>query len=84
MGNYVYIHSERNPDLYTVGFYKPDGSWEAISDHSNETEAAVKVHYLNGAEDQQEELEMLKKQVSSLQDAIWDLQDKVQRIDQRT
>ena len=28
--NYVYVKSERN--LYTVGFYRPDGRWEAESD----------------------------------------------------
>jgi hypothetical protein len=46
---YVYVQSETGPDrLYTVGFYKPDGSWESESDHSSAEEAAKRVHYLNG------------------------------------
>ena len=43
---YVYIKSEAN--LWTVGFYKPDGTWETESDHSSSEEAAKRVHYLNG------------------------------------
>jgi hypothetical protein len=52
---YVYILSEKFLDLeqvqrelWTVGFYKPDGSFEAESDHSSKEEAASRVHYLNG------------------------------------
>ena len=33
--NYVYVKSERN--LYTVGFYRPDGRWEAESDWTRST-----------------------------------------------
>jgi hypothetical protein len=44
---YVYLNSE--PGLYTVGFYKPNGQWEAESDHSSKEEAAARVNYLNGA-----------------------------------
>ena len=43
---YVYIQSE--PNLWTVGFYKPDGRWESESDHDSPEKAAIKVHYLNG------------------------------------
>ena len=43
---YVYIKTERN--LWTVGFYTPDGKWEAESDWNNSEEAAKRVHYLNG------------------------------------
>lgn len=43
---YVYIQSE--PNLFTVGFYKPDGKWEPESDHTTADEAARRVHYLNG------------------------------------
>jgi hypothetical protein len=49
---YVYIQSEflheDGCDLYTVGFYKPDGKWEPESDHPTAKEAAQRVHYLNG------------------------------------
>ena len=44
--SYVYIASE--PGLWTVGFYEPNGRWEAESDHDNEEGAAARVHYLNG------------------------------------
>ena len=44
--NYVYIRSE--PGLHTVGFYDPDGKWNAESDHNNTEDAAKRVHYLNG------------------------------------
>ena len=51
---YVYIESERWREqgrlhqLFTVGFYKPDGKFEAESDHSKAEEAANRVHWLNG------------------------------------
>ena len=43
---YVYILSE--PNLYTVGFYKPDGKWMPESDWSDKEDAAKRVNYLNG------------------------------------
>lgn len=46
---YVYINSE--PGLWTVGFYRPDGKWEAESDHDSTDAAAARVHYLNGGRD---------------------------------
>ena len=45
--NYVYIRSE--PQLWTVGFYKPDGKWEPESDHSSPEGASRKVALLNGS-----------------------------------
>jgi len=43
---YVYIKSE--PGLWTVGFYKPDGTWTPESDHPSPEEAAKRVEWLNG------------------------------------
>ena len=43
---YVYIRTE--PQLWTVGFYSPDGEWHPESDWSTKEEAAERVHYLNG------------------------------------
>lgn len=43
---YIYIRSE--PNLYTVGFYDPDGGWHPDNDYSNKEAAAKRVHYLNG------------------------------------
>lgn len=34
---YVYIKSE--PQLWTVGFYTPEGRWEPESDHSSAEDA---------------------------------------------
>ena len=55
MSSYVYIESENWVDddgvrrhLYTVGFYKPDGSFESESDHGDKGEAADRVAWLNG------------------------------------
>jgi len=52
---YVYVLSERwldldqqQRELFTVGFYKPDGSFESESDHGSKELAAARVHYLNG------------------------------------
>jgi hypothetical protein len=47
-GSYVYVRSE--PGLWTVGFYKPDGSWVPESDHGSSDEAAGRVAWLNGAQ----------------------------------
>lgn len=46
---WVYLRSE--PQLWTVGFYRPDGKWESESDHGSPEEAATRVHYLNGGSD---------------------------------
>lgn len=45
---YVYMQTESNPDLFTVGFYEPTGQWVAESDHSNRAAAAARVRFLNG------------------------------------
>ncbi len=46
---YVYIKTEAN--LFTVGFYKPDGKFESESDHGSRDDAAKRVNYLNGGSD---------------------------------
>lgn len=43
---YVYIRSEAN--LFTVGFYAPDGTWNTDSDWDSRDKARERVHYLNG------------------------------------
>jgi len=45
---YVYIRSE--PGLWTVGFYRPDGTWISESDHDSREAAAGRVAYLNGSD----------------------------------
>lgn len=46
---YVYIRSE--PQLWTVGFYAPNGKWEPESDHGSSDAAASRVAHLNGSSD---------------------------------
>ena len=46
---YVYIRSE--PNLYTVGFYAPDGQWHPDSDYDDRNGAADRVAWLNGQRD---------------------------------
>jgi len=48
---YVYFRTETNPDLYTVGFYDPNGKWQTESDHETRDEAAQRVNYLNGGKE---------------------------------
>lgn len=48
MSNYVYIRSE--PDLWTVGFYDPQGKWHPDSDYNDLRQAAERVHWLNGGQ----------------------------------
>ena len=44
--SFVYWQSESQ--LWTVGYYSPDGERHPESDHSSAEEAAARVHYLNG------------------------------------
>lgn len=46
---WVYINSETN--IWTVGFYSPDGRWHADTNHDNHESAQRQVHYLNGGND---------------------------------
>ena len=48
MSCYVYIRTE--PQLWTVGFYGPDGKIVPESDHSNPHGAAERVRWLNGGQ----------------------------------
>lgn len=43
---YVYIKTEAS--LWTVGFYAPDGKWQAESDYDDPKKAAERVAWLNG------------------------------------
>lgn len=42
---YRYMDSD---NVWTVGFYDPQGKWIPQSDHKSKTSAARSVHYLNG------------------------------------
>ncbi len=46
--SFVYWKSEAQ--LWTVGYYRPDGSREPESDHASFESAAARCHYLNGGQ----------------------------------
>jgi hypothetical protein len=48
MENSVWVYKQTEPNLWTVGFYDPQGKWHPESDYSDSDEAAKRVHYLNG------------------------------------
>lgn len=45
--NYFYKQTERNPDLFTVGYEDQKGKWYPHSDHSSRNEAFEEVARLN-------------------------------------
>ena len=38
--------------LWTVGYYAPDGTWFSESDHKSPVASAMRVHYLNGGDEE--------------------------------
>lgn len=63
---YVYLRTE--PNLFTVGFYAPDGGFHTESDHESRVEAAARVHFLNGGkfDDMSERIARLEVQMSEV------------------
>ena len=45
----MYVYKNSEPGLWTVGYYDPDGKWQAESDHETTTAAAERVAWLNGS-----------------------------------
>ncbi len=43
-----YVYKRTEPQLWTVGFYTPEGKWESESDWNSSDDAANRVSYLNG------------------------------------
>ena len=44
----MWVYRKSEPNLWTVGYYAPDGKWVPESDHDTADSAAERVHYLNG------------------------------------
>lgn len=67
---WVYQLSEQEfgSTLYTVGFYKPDGTWEPESDHSSKKEARDRVHYLNGGASVADAIAEISARVAGLEE----------------
>lgn len=47
----MYVYEKTESNLWTVGYYDPDGKWCSESDHDSADEAAKRVHYLNGGKE---------------------------------
>lgn len=51
---YVYKQTQKQDHdavaMWTVGYYAPNGSFQPEDDYFSRTEAAERVHYLNGGE----------------------------------
>lgn len=45
----MYVYKKTAPDLWTVGFYEPDGKWQPESDHGSSEAAAERCAWLNGS-----------------------------------
>ena len=43
-----YVYKSFDGECWTVGYYDPQGNFEAESDHKTAEAAADRVHYLNG------------------------------------
>ncbi len=44
----MYIYLQTEPGLWTVGHYNPSGDFVPESDWGSKSDAANRVHYLNG------------------------------------
>ena len=44
----MYVYIETKKEIYTVGFFSPDGTWHPDSDFGSKLEARTLIHYLNG------------------------------------
>lgn len=44
----MYVYKRSEPQLWTVGYYDPQGKWQPESDHESSEDAAKRVNYLNG------------------------------------
>jgi hypothetical protein len=46
----MYVYKQTEEELWTTGFYRPDGAFEPEQDCGSEEEATERVHWLNGGE----------------------------------
>ncbi|NUT31503.1 MAG: hypothetical protein HOV79_00360 [Hamadaea sp.] len=64
MSNFVFQRTE--PQLWTVGYFDPDGRFHPESDHSSPQDAANRIHWLHGGCDHDAEIKELSEQVEQL------------------
>jgi len=66
----MWVYTRTETQLWTVGFFAPDGMWHTDSDHDNQEEAAERVAYLNGPHSALgERIEQLERRVEELENA---------------
>jgi hypothetical protein len=63
--SWVYVRS-KTEQLYTVGFFDPDGGWHTDSDHDTRDAAADRCAYLNGRASLNEIEEVLRRAVDDV------------------
>ena len=51
----MYVYKKSEPELWTVGYYDPQGKWYPESDQESPDKAAKRVHWLNGGDPDKEE-----------------------------
>lgn len=44
-----WVYKQTETELWTVGFYEPDGTWQPETDHGSPEAAAARCAWLNGA-----------------------------------
>jgi hypothetical protein len=44
----MWVYKQTESELWTVGYYAPDGEWHTDTDHESKGEAAERVAWLNG------------------------------------
>ena len=64
-----YVYKITDSELYTVGFYEPNGKWQAESDHNTREKASARVAFLNGSSNLTE-LHNLRARVERLEDQV--------------
>lgn len=42
------VYRETGPDVWSIGFYTPDGEWHPQTNRDNRDDAEAHLHYLNG------------------------------------
>jgi hypothetical protein len=50
----TWVYRKTEAQLWTVGFYDPDGAWYTDDDFDTKDQARARVSYLNGGKDDQE------------------------------
>lgn len=64
----MWVYTRTEQQLWTVGFFAPDGEWQTDSDHTEQEEAAKRVAFLNGSyEELTERFVLIERRVAELE-----------------